>query len=108
MMDEPANTSLLFNPLSYTEAVTKGDYYLDSTYKSLTWSFETTTTTAEPYRPTTIEPEDYRPRSRPRYDIASATTRGLAVQSGFALLCLALATLKWRQTRRDMLRDPGD
>ncbi|HEX8336104.1 MAG TPA: hypothetical protein VF621_05200, partial [Pyrinomonadaceae bacterium] len=39
MMEEPANTPLLLNPLYYAEAVTKGDYYLDSTYKSLTWSF---------------------------------------------------------------------
>ncbi|HEX8338088.1 MAG TPA: hypothetical protein VF621_15320, partial [Pyrinomonadaceae bacterium] len=69
--------------------------------------FETDTPGA-PYGPTVAEPADYSPRPGPRYDVASAAARGLAAQGGFALLCLALAALKWRQTRRDMLRDPGD
>ena len=107
MMEEPGNTLLLLNPLAYAEAVTKGDYYLDSTYNSLTWTSESDAA-GERYRATAYEPEDYSTLPGPRYEVASATARGLAVQSGFALLCLALAALKWRQTRRDMLRDPGD
>jgi hypothetical protein len=107
MMEEPDNTALLLNPLAYTEAVTKGDYYLDSTYNSLTWTYETVGTHTQ-FRHTVVEPRDYSPRPGPRYSVASATVRGLAAQGGFALLCVLLATLKWRQTRRDMLRDPGD
>jgi hypothetical protein len=105
LMEEPDNTPALLNPLAYAAAVTKGDYYLDSTYNSLAWTDEPTGTYR---RPVVTEPEDYRPRLRPRYDRASAAARGLAVEGGFALLCLLLATLKYRHTRRDMLRDPGD
>ena len=97
------NTPALFNPLAYAVTVTKGDYYLDSDYDAFTWTYEPT---GSRYRP--VESDDYKPRARPRYDLASATARGLAVEGGFALLCLALATLKWRQTRRDLLRDPGE
>ncbi len=105
LLKEPANTATLFNPLAYAVTVTKGDYYLDSTYSSLTWAHESTNTTG---RPVVAAPDEYRPRTAPRYDLVSATTRGLAVEGGFALLCLLLATLKYRQTRRDMLSDPGD
>ncbi len=105
LMKEPANTPTLFNPLAYAVTVTKGDYYLDSTYNSLTWAHESTNITG---RPVVAEPEEYRPRTAPRYDLVSATTRGLAVEGGFAFLCILLATLKYRQTRRDLLRDPGD
>lgn len=105
LMKEPANTPTLFNPLAYAVTVTKGDYYLDSTYSSLTWANESTNITG---RPVVAAPEEYKPRTAPRYDLVSAATRGLAVEGGFALLCLLLATLKYRQTRRDMLSDPGD
>lgn len=106
LIKEPDNTTALFNPLVYALTVTKGDYYLDSNYESLAWKYEPTD--GYQRRPVAAAPDDYRPHAQPRYDLASATARGLAVQSGFAFLCLALATLKWRQTRRDMLRDPGD
>jgi hypothetical protein len=105
MLKEPDNTPALLNPLAYAVTVTKGDYYLDSTYNSLAWTYEPA---GRFRRPVVAAPEDYKPRTAPRYDRASAAARGLAAEGGFALLCLALATLKWRQTRRDMLRDPGD
>ena len=53
-------------------------------------------------------PNDYAPRRGPRYSVASATARGLAAQTGFAILCLALTYLKWGGTRREMLRDAAD
>ncbi|HEX8150419.1 MAG TPA: hypothetical protein VF591_24765 [Pyrinomonadaceae bacterium] len=105
LLKRPDNTPALLNPLAYAVAVTKGDRYLDSNYESVAWTYEPTD---RRYRPVVTEPQDYKPRARPRYDPASATARGLAVEGGFALLCLLLATLKWRQTRRHMLRDPGD
>jgi hypothetical protein len=105
LMKKSDSTATLFNPLAYAAAVTKGDYYLDSGYESLTWSSDST---ERGRRAVVTAPEDYIPHARPRYDRASATARGLAAEGGFALLCLALATLKWRHTRRDMLRDPGD
>jgi hypothetical protein len=52
-------------------------------------------------------PRDYTPHHRPSYDVAMATARGLVVESGFALLCLALAVFKLNRTRRDLLRDHG-
>jgi hypothetical protein len=97
------NTPALFNPLTYAETITKGDYYLDSNYTSLEWVYEPT---GERYRAAFNESGDYVPRTRPRYNLVSAATRGLAAQGGFALLCLLLAILKYRQTRRDLLRDP--
>ncbi|HEX8188254.1 MAG TPA: hypothetical protein VF586_07885 [Pyrinomonadaceae bacterium] len=105
LLKEPDNTPALLNPLAYVVAVTKGDRYLDSDYDSVEWKYEPAD---RRYRPVVTEPRHYRPRSRPRYDLASAAARGLAVEGGFALLCLALAALKWRQTRRELLRDPGD
>jgi hypothetical protein len=105
VMDGPDNTPLLLNPVAYTEVVTKGDYYLDSSYSSAEWSVVGNKGGVPQYRYGVTAPTDYEPRARPRYSLASATARGLAAQSGFALLCLLLATLKWRQTRRDMLRD---
>ncbi|MFL6333805.1 MAG: hypothetical protein ACJ754_10885 [Pyrinomonadaceae bacterium] len=105
MMKGTDNTALLFNPLAYAVTITKGDYYLDSTYESLSWEYVPTDRSR---RPVVKTPEEYTPRTRPRYDLGSATTRGLAAEGGFALLCLALAALKYRQTRRDMLQDPGD
>jgi len=105
LLEKPDNTAALFNPLAYAATVTKGDYYLDSAYDALQWSYEP----AEGrYRSVVKAPADYKPHAEPRYDVASAAARGLVVQGGFALLCLAFATLKYRQTRRDMLRDPED
>jgi hypothetical protein len=102
-LEGPDNTPVLFNPLTYAEAITKGDYYLDSSYSSVQWSYDQ----EQPgrYRSNITEPDDYQPNARPNYNLASAITRGLVAEGGFALICLLLATLKWRQTRRDMLRD---
>jgi hypothetical protein len=105
MMKKPDNTAALFNPLAYAVTVTKGDYYLDSDFNSLAWSYDPSDRSRHPFATART---GYAPRARPRYDLASATARGLASEGSFALLCLALATLKWRQTRQDMLRDPGD
>jgi hypothetical protein len=105
MLKDTGNTAALFNPLAYTEAVTRGDYYLDSTYESLTWASDPA---GRGRRAVVTAPEEYESHARPRYDLASATVRGLVAEGGFALLCLVLATLKWRQTRREMLSDPGD
>jgi hypothetical protein len=107
MLRESDNTPALLNPLAYAVAVTSGDYYLDSNYDSFHWSYEQTANGTRS-RPIVNAPRDYQPHARPHDNLASATTRGLALQSGFALLCLLLATLKWRSTRCDMLRDPGD
>ena len=106
LLKEKDNTAALLNPLAYADVVTRGDYYLDSHYETLDWKYEPT---SGRYRARAKDPADYVPRTEPRYhDRASAAARGLAAQSGLALLCLLLATLKWRQTRRDLLRDPGD
>ena len=110
MLDGRANTAALLNPLAYAGAVTSGDYFMDSTYHSKAWTDEELELRREhgDY-PTTkvILPHDYTPRStRPYYDLAAATARGLAVEGGFALLCLLLAALKLKRTRLDLLRDP--
>ena len=106
MFKDLNNTPALLNPLAYTEAVTKGDYFLDSNFNSED-AGETWGETTPHFRRMgqILIPTDYRPKSRPKYDVASATARGLAAQSGLALLCLALAYLKWGRTRREMLRD---
>lgn len=104
MSDKLDNTPALLNPLTYAETVTKGDYYLNSDFPALHWTYDAD----DGYHASRVETQEYEPRPRPGYDLASATVRGLAVEGSFALLCLLLATLKWRQTRRDMLRAPGD
>jgi hypothetical protein len=109
MYDRGHNAATLLNPLAYADAVTRGDYFMDSTYKSEPWTNEALRQhhNAEGRPPEKVMlPRDYTPRGRPPYDVAAVTARGLAVNSGFALLCLALAALKWSRTRRDLLRDP--
>ena len=106
LMEERANTAVLLNPLAYANAVARGDYYLDSDYVSISLVRDTS---ERGYRAVVVEPVEYAPHFLPRdYDLASATARGLAAEGGFAILCLLLATLKWRQTRGVMLRDAGD
>jgi hypothetical protein len=109
MMNGRDNSAALLNPLAYAEAVTRSDYFMDSTYKSETWTREELEQRydAHDYPGHKVKlPHDYTPRHGSAYDVASATTRGLATESGFALLCLALAALKLKRTRRDLLRDP--
>lgn len=103
LMEREGNTPSLLNPLAYALTITRGDYYLDSRYKSHNWTYESDDRS---YR--FVQPEEYELRSEMRYDHAFAVPRGIAVEGGFALLCLLLATFKWRQTRREMLSDPGD
>jgi hypothetical protein len=54
-----------------------------------------------------VLPADYTPRWRPRQDSnAAIAARALAVEGGFALLCLLLAALKLKRTRLELLRAP--
>jgi hypothetical protein len=104
-----ANTAALLNPLSYADVVTRGDYFMDSTYNSRAWTDEELELRREAGTYPTVKvilPHDYTPRSLPYQDLDAAAARGLAVESGFAILCLALAALKLKRTRRDLLRDP--
>jgi hypothetical protein len=101
------NAAALLNPVYYADALTRGDYYLDSRYNS----DYRTQPELEMYReggrlPTwrIVLPTDYESRGdRPE---AGTAVRGLAVESAFALLCLVLAGLKLKRTRLDLLRDP--
>ena len=106
MFDAPDNTPALLNPLTYTEEVVRGDYFMDSTFNSETEGGGKAE--AEPRLLPAVRilmPTDYTTLHTPRRGQASATARGLVAQSGLALLFLSLAALKWRSTRRDMLRD---
>ena len=102
------NAVSLLNPLLYAEAVTRGDYYMDSTYKSTYRTNEHSEwyrdTGYEP-RATVVLPAEYTTHYVKRLDTGAAR-RGLAVEAAFALLCLALAALKLKRTRLDLLRAP--
>ncbi|HEX8688584.1 MAG TPA: hypothetical protein VF654_18870 [Pyrinomonadaceae bacterium] len=107
LLDGRDNAASLLNPLAYAEAVTRGDYYMDSTYRSEPRTEEELYLRREAGRfpgPKVTLPSDYTPRHHPRYDVSAATARGLALESAFALLCLLLAALKLTRTRRDLLR----
>ncbi|HEX8721476.1 MAG TPA: hypothetical protein VF736_12645 [Pyrinomonadaceae bacterium] len=107
MFDRLDNTAALLNPLAYAEVVTKGDYYVDSDFDSAPWGADEKEAQhrAGRYYGKVVLPNAYTPHPRPRYDAAAAALRGLAAESAFALLCLALAALKWQRTRREMLGD---
>jgi hypothetical protein len=101
------NAAALLNPVHYANAVTRGDYYMDSSYASRYFSEEELRWQHSDGRPGTarvVMPTDYTPRRYGRD--TSAAGRGLGVESTFALLCLVLAGLKLKRTRRDLLRDP--
>jgi hypothetical protein len=108
MFDERRdNPAALLNPLSYADAVTRGDYYMDSSYDStylteeeLKWQ----SARGGPHADRVVPPSDYTPSFSPRGSAAAG--RGLAVESAFALVCLVLAGLKLKRTRLDLLRDP--
>ncbi len=109
MVNEHDNAAALLNPLAYAETVTRGDYFMDSRYNSEPWPDEELRhrLAGHDYPREKVKlPQDYMPRSRPRYDVDAAVVRGLAIESGFALLCLGLAAFKLKRTRRDLLRDP--
>jgi hypothetical protein len=110
LLDGKDNSARLLNPVAYAGAITAGDYFMDSTYDSRPWTDEELDLRrkAGTYpRAKVILPHDYNPRTHRRLDDpAAAATRGLVVESGFALLCLALAALKLKRTRHDLLHDP--
>ncbi len=105
MIDGHDNTPALLNPVTYTEAVTRGDYFIDGRYDSVPDEYPDARA-PEGYRRhgRVLIPNDYRPQHIAHYDTASATARGLAAQTALALLALTLAALKYRRTRRAMLR----
>jgi hypothetical protein len=106
MFKERDNTAALLNPLAYAEVVTKGDYYLDSTFYSETDDTALDGVKARYRRADgVLVPPEYVPRRGAHFERGSAAVRGLAAQSALALLFVYLAGLKWRSTRRDMLRD---
>ncbi len=108
MLKKSDNTAALLNPIAYTEVVTKGNYYLDSSFNTESDDDSTSWKEAHPgfrHVGKTLIPTEYTPRSAPRYNAAAAATRGLVAQSAFALLFLSLAYLKYQRTRREMLRD---
>lgn len=109
MLDGRDNAAALLNPIAYAEAVTKGDYYVDSDFDSEPWNEAEMGAQyrAGRYFGKVVLPDHYTPHARPRYDAAAAAVKGLAAESAFALLCLALAALKWRRTRREMLGASG-
>ncbi len=101
------NAAALLNPIYYADAVTRGDYYMDSRYNSdyiTEQQPEWNSAGERQYLGRVVLPTDYAPREHLRE--AGTAGRGLAVESVFALLCLALAGLKLKRTRLDLLRDP--
>ncbi|HEY0171162.1 MAG TPA: hypothetical protein VGB98_09065 [Pyrinomonadaceae bacterium] len=102
------NPVALLNPLSYAAAVTRGDYYMDSSYDSEYFTEQQLEWHREAGRHHTgkfVMPSDYTPRGYPSRK-ADAAGRGLAVESAFAFLCLLFAALKLKRTRLDLLRNP--
>ena len=105
MLDGRDNAATLLNPLAYAEAVTRGDYYMDSTYNSEAWTdeelYQRRLYGEEPHA-RVILPRDYTPREHPYHDAAGAAAGGLAIEAGFALVCLLLAAFKLSRTRREL------
>jgi hypothetical protein len=102
------NPAALLNPLFYAEAVTRGDYYMDSSYDSrylMEQELRRQRRGSGPYTNRVVLPTEYTPSLHPPRSPAAAG-RGLAVESAFALLCLALAALKLKRTRLDLLKAP--
>jgi hypothetical protein len=101
---EPVNnTPALVNPVVYAELLTKGDYYVDSTYRTETQPIYAESETGPLFRGNErVRPLSYSVAARPAYDLAETRTRGLLAEGGLALLCLALAGWKWRRTRAEM------
>ena len=109
ILAERANAAELLNPLAYADAITRGDYFMDSNYDSKDWTDEELQLrhAAGNYPATKVRlPDDYARRTRPSYSLRAAAVRGLVTESAFALLCLALAALKLKRTRRELLYDP--
>jgi hypothetical protein len=102
------NAAALFNPLSYAGMMTRGDYYMDSTYDSHFFTEKrlgSYRAAGEDPGGKVVMPTDYRPNSY-QYRAAGAPKRGLAVEAAFALLCLGLAASRLKRTRLELLRAP--
>jgi len=110
MFDERHNSAALLNPVAYAGAVAEGDYFMDSTFESVPLSLEEVELRREAgrYRGEKVSmPSEYTHRGSRPENLSAINARGLIVETGFALLCLALAYLKWGLTRREMLRESG-
>jgi hypothetical protein len=97
------STPALLNPVVYAEALTKGDYYMDSTYRTTYRPVHVESEAGRVYQgEEPVPPTAYDAAPGPRYALAEARRRGLLAQAGLALLCFALAGWKWRLTRAEM------
>lgn len=115
MLEGQANTATLVNPVAYSEVVTKGDYFMSSTFDSEPLYDRDAARLAGPsssevvnyyYRQKVSMPKDYTyTPSDPAVYGTGATLRGLAVEGALALLCFSLLLFKWGRTRREMLRE---
>jgi|GEM_PF-3629832 len=107
-----ANTPALLNPVGYAEVLTKGDYFMDSLYRSRTESVYETGPDGSVYAGSrVVVPTDYWVGTSGvrggRAAVAEARRRGLLAQGALALLCFALAGWKWRRTRAEMAERPA-
>ncbi|MET0623139.1 MAG: hypothetical protein ABW250_09190 [Pyrinomonadaceae bacterium] len=103
--DSPA---LLLNPLSYAAVVTRGDYYMDSSYDSQYLTDDQVEWHRAGGRPVpgrVLLPTDYKPNWRERLS-PSLAGRGLGVEAAFAFLCIVFAVLKLKRTRLELLEAP--
>lgn len=113
MLEDRANTAALVNPIAYSEVVTKGDYFMSSTFNSQTKDdyrrvYGRTGGGDIVYGKNISLPTDYTyTPADPRLYNTAATLRGLAAEAALALLCFSLLFFKWGRTRRDMLRERG-
>lgn len=100
LFDNKNNSAALVNPLIYTEATTKGDYYLDSYYTSMDYNY-----VAGEYRSIPIANPTYVTRTQPDYRVTSTRVRGVLVEGVLALCCFGLAYAKWSRVRSEMLSE---
>jgi hypothetical protein len=98
IFDDKNNSAALVNPLVYAEATTKGDFYMDSYYRSTTNDY-----VGSEYRTIVLAEPVYEVNTNPGYDLNSARARGLLVQGLLALCCFGLAYVKWSSVRTEML-----
>jgi hypothetical protein len=117
MLEGQANTATLVNPVAYSEVVTKGDYFMSSTFDSEPLydrdaaeraGLNSSEAVNYYYRQKVSMPKDYTyTPSDPAVYGTGATLRGLAAEGALALLCFSLLLFKWGRTRREMLRERG-
>lgn len=108
MLEGEDNTAILVNPVAYSEVITKGDYFMGSTFDIEAKEVHDAASGKIYYGEKVQMPTDYTytPRDARLYG-DDAALRGLAAEGGIALVCFALAFLKWGRTRSEMLRESG-